>query len=121
MRDVAAISDVRMAIEKQSIDSLVGKDEQKPDFSKQTCQLLPSNTQYISSFIEEKYSINRKNVVPFNNSLSPDIQQEAADYLLQLQKQSRSIGPTDRFIYNKTLGKTTINRVAKEVPTPNNE
>ena len=118
MRDVVAISDVRMVIEKQSMDSLVDKDEQKPDFSKQTCQLLPSNIQYISTFIEEKYAINRKNVGPFNNSLSTDIQQEAADFLLQLKKQSRSLDPTDRFMYKKALGKTTINIVAKDVPVP---
>ena len=118
MRDVAPISDVGMVIERQSIDSLVDKEEQKPDFSKQTCQLLPSNTQYISSFIEEKHSIDRKNVALFNNSLSADIQQEAADYLMQLQKQSRGLDSTDRFIYNKTLGKTTLNIVTKEVPSP---
>ena len=109
-KPLVTISDVTMGVEKQSADSLVDKKKQKPDTTAQTYQLLSScNTQNASSFIGGNHATDSKDIVPLNNSLSPDIQKEAFDYLLQLKKQSQSLAPTDTLIYNPTLSKMTAN------------
>ena len=118
MRDITSTSVERMVIANQSIGSLVDKDEQKPDLLKQTCQLLPYNVQHTSSFIKGKHSTDRNSVPPLNNSLSIDIQQEAADYLLQLKKQSSSFRPSESLTYNETLGKRTPNTNINGTHTP---
>ena len=116
MRDKISTSVERMVIANQSIGSLVDKDEQKPDLLTQTCQVLPYNVQHTSSFIKGKHSTDRNSVPPLNNSLSLDIQQEAADYLLQLKKQSSSFKPSDSLIYNQTLGKRRGNTISNGTP-----
>ena len=69
--------------------------ERTPDIPKQLYnqKLLPPNTETKSSFTSDNsINCNSPLMKPSNNLLSPDIQKEAADYLFQLKKQSRSMG-----------------------------
>ena len=87
-------SHVSIKPENQSINSSTDKKERNPGTPIQTYNqlLLPINMETQSSLASEKYHSNDRSVqLTSSNSLSPDIQKEAVDYLFQLKTQSQRL------------------------------
>ena len=75
------------------MNSLMDNNEQLPDIPYQVCyqQLLPMGAEPKSTSTSDEHQSNDHVLLSSTNSLSPDIQREAADYVFQLKTQSRRL------------------------------